>query len=480
MAAKNTKNPLSVRNPACACRHTGDRRIQTRFFATFCGQNSVGSFCLLLVLLLTLSPLRARQPANPQISEPIAAGFGQLRTLVEAKSYSPALALIDLLLGTVPADSYDRVLLNQIKSKILLTQGAYAAAIAPLEEVLRLADRPGYVADTAHTDTLFLLAQLHQQQSVETKADVPARHASLDRALGYLRRWQARIQKPTTEGRLFAATLLYQQATLEPDHVNTDTLDQARRAARDGLALQLQPPVSLYVLLLAIHQQLNEHAEAAELLELLVARHPDNPGYWQQLVSTYLALAAASAPDERLAARHNLRALLALERAQARGHLATPRDRFNLVALHLGLRQFTPAITLLENGLADRTLDNTRRNWELLANARHQAGQPDAALATLEKAVAALPADAPLRFALAQACYAAGRLADTRRHLENALKKDGLENPGQARLFLAYTCYELKDYPAAATAAQAAATHPDVKKDDLARLVQAIAEASKS
>jgi predicted Zn-dependent protease len=444
-------------------------------FSVFCPP-----FSVLCLLLLCSVPLRAQQPpAPPQISEPVAAEFGRLRTLAEAKSYAPALALIDRLLGTVPADSYDRVLLNQIKSQILLTQGAYADAIAPLEDVLRLADRPGYLAEATHTDTLFLLAQLHRQQSVETRAGLPARHAALDRALGCLRRWQARIQKPTTEGQLFAATLLYQQATLEPDHVNTDTLLEARRAAREGLALQLRPPASLHVLLLAIHQQREEHAEAAELLELLVAREPDNPGYWQQLVSTYLALAAASAPDERLAARHNLRALLALERAQARGHLATPRDRFNLVALHLGLRQFAPAIALLETGLADGTLENTRRNWELLVNAHRQAGQPAAALATLENAVAALPADAQLAFTLAQACYTAGRLADTRRHLESALKKDGLENPGQARLFLAYTCYELKDYPAASSAAQAAAAHPDVKKEDLARLVQAISEALK-
>ncbi len=433
-----------------------------------------------LCLLFLCTVARAQQPAPPQISEAVAAEFGQLRTLTEAKSYAPALALIDRLLGTVAADSYDRVLLNQVKAQILLTQGAYSPAIAPLEDVLRLADRPGYLSPVAQTDTLFLLAQLHQQHATELKAR-PAQLAALDRAIGYLRRWQARIQKPTTDGQLFAASLLYQRATLDPDRLDTASLEDARRAAREGLALQIKPPASLYVLLLAAHQQRNEHAQSAELLELLVAQNPDNTGYWQQLVSTYLNLAATSAPDERLATRYNLRALLALERAQARGHLATPRDRFNLVALHLGLRQFAPAITLLEKGLADGTLENTRRNWELLANAHQQADQPAAALDTLEKAVAALPADGQLQFNLAQACYTTGRLADTRRHLDAATRKPAtLDKPGQALLFLAYTAYELKDYPAAAEAARAAAAYDDVKKDDLARLTQAIAEAAKS
>jgi hypothetical protein len=440
--------------------------------------NTLRLLSSVLCLLFICASSRAQTPA-PQISEAVAAEFGQLRTLTEAKSYVPALAVIDRLLPTVAADSYDRVLLNQIKAQILLTQGAYSAAIAPLEDVLRFADRPGYLATSTHTDTLFLLAQLHQQRAVElAKADRSVQQASYDRAIDYFLRWQSRIQKPTTDGQLFAASLYYQRATLDPDRPDPVTLEAARLAAREGLALQLKPPASLYVLLLAAHQQRNEHVQAAELLELLVAQNPDNTGYWQQLVSTYLNLAATASHDERLAARYNLRAVLALERAQARGLLATPRDRFNLVALYLGLRQFTPAIALLEKGLAEGTLENTRRNWELLANARQQADQPAAALATLEKAVAALPADGQLAFTLAQACYTAGRLADTRRHLETALQHPAtLDKPGQAFLFLAYTCYELKDYASAAEAAQSAAAHDDVKKADLARLTQAIAEA---
>jgi hypothetical protein len=434
---------------------------------------------LLAVLSLTgiATPLRSQQPPEPQISEAVAAEFGQLRTLTDAKSYAPALALIDRLLASVGPDSYDRILLSQIKAQVLLTQGAYSAAIAPLEDALRLGDFPGYLTDTARTDTLFLLAQLHQQQAGETKADLPAQRAALGRATDYLRRWQARIQKPTTDGQLFAASLLYQQATLDPDRADPALLAEARRAAETGLTLQIKPPASLYVLILATHQQRHDHARAAELLELLVAQHPDNTGYWQQLVSTYLSLAAAAAPSEREVTRHNLRAILAIERAQARGHLSTPRDQFNLVALYLGIRQFAPAITLLEKGLATGTLENTRRNWELLISALQQSSRDPDALAAVENAIAALPADGQFEFTLAQLHYTAGRLAEARRHLERAVKKGGLEKPGQTHLFLAYTCYELKDYPAAADAAQAATAHDDVKKDDLARLTQAIAEA---
>lgn len=59
------------------------------------------------------------------------------------------------------------------------------------------------------------------------------------------------------------------------------------------------------------------------------------------------------------------------------------------------------------------------------------------------------------------------------------MRKGSLDKPGQSRLFLAYVAYELKDFPAAAGAARDAAAYDDVKKDDLARLNQAIAAATK-
>jgi hypothetical protein len=437
------------------------------------------AFVLLCALVFAAPSLRAQTPpAAPQVSEALSAEFGQLRTLTEAKDYPAALTIVDRLLGTVAPDSYDRFLLAQIKAQILLTQGAYAAAIAPLEDALRLGDRPGYLTDIARTETLFLLAQLHQQQASEIKENPAAQRAALERAAGYLRRWQSSIQKPTTDGQLFAATLLYQQATLDSDHIDAALVAEAIRAAETGLSLQIKPPVALYVLLLAAHQQRGENTQVAELLELLVAQTPANTGYWQQLVSTYLAL-AADAPNPRETTRLQLRAILTLERAQARGLLATPADRFNLVALYLGIHQFAPAITLLEKGLALGTLDNTRRNWELLVSAHQQSQHDAAARATIEKAITALPADGQLEFTLAQLHYNAGRVTDARQHLELAVKKGGLEKPGQARLFLAYTAYELKDYPAAVRTAREAAAFDDVKKDDLARLTQAIADAEK-
>lgn len=429
-----------------------------------------------VILGCVLALAASAQPApQPGVSEKLAAELGKLRDFTEARSFAPALVLIDRLLAASSPDSYDFTLLSQIKAQIFLNEARYADAIPPLEAALANGERLGHLPASQLADTCFLLAQLHQQQGTEAK-DPARRRALLDKSADLLARWQSRIQKPTTEGRLFAASLHYQRATLDPDRLDTDALAASLRAAEEGLLLQTRPPASLYVLILAALQQRQDHAGAADFLEILVEKNPANAAYWQQLAGTYLALAAA-APGEREAARLNLRALLAIERAQARGHLASPKDNFNRVALYLALRQFDPAISLLEKGLADGTLDNTRRNWELLANSYQQTRRAPQAVAALEKSVKALPSDGQLEFALAQLHYAAGRLPETRDRLERAVAKGSLEKPGQARLFLAYVAYEQKDTEAAARWVKDAAAFDDVKKEDLARLSKAIDEA---
>ncbi|MFA6959804.1 MAG: hypothetical protein WC205_03520 [Opitutaceae bacterium] len=435
-------------------------------------------FLFLLCALLAFTASAFAQPsAQPTVSEAVASELGKLRELTTAQDYAPALVIIDRLLGTVEPDSYDLTLLSQIKAQIFLTQGRYTAAITPLETALRSAAHPGYLTDSAHTETLFLLAQLYQQQAAETK-DHTLQRPLLAQSADYLARSQARTPTPGYESRLFGASLFYQQAVLDPDHLDSAALNRAQHEAAEALLSRVTPTATPYALLLATHQQRGEQTQVADLLELLVEKTPDNAGYWNQLVATYLAL-AANATDPRSATRANLRALFTLERAQSRNLLTTPADHFNQVALNLSLHQFDAAIALLEKGLADGSLENSRRNWDLLATTYQQLQREPDAIATLEKAAARFPSDGQLEFRLAQLLYARNRATDALRHLELAVKKGRLDTPGQTHLFLAYIAYELKAYEDAARWARAAADFADVKKDDLARLNLAIADATK-
>ena len=122
-------------------------------------------------------------------------------------------------------------------------------------------------------------------------------------------------------------------------------------------------------------------------------------------------------------------------------------------------------------------MENSRRNWELLASAHRETGREDRSLDVLGRAVARLPADGGLEFSLARALYEAGRPADAYERGRSALAKPGLEKPGQARLYLAFLAYELQRYDEASSWIAAARADGEVPASSLDPLARAIADA---
>ncbi|HEY9250155.1 MAG TPA: hypothetical protein VIO38_13530, partial [Rariglobus sp.] len=296
-----------------------------------------------------------------------------------------------------------------------------------------------------------------------------------DKAYAAITQWLAKAPAVTADAQLYAASILYGQATLDPARVDLAKIGLARNAVEESLYLDVRPKDQAYVLLLAALQQQGDLPRVAELLELLVRRQPDSANYWQQLAGSYYALAAESKKEADIG-RYNLRALLTLERAQARGLLNSPKENYAVVALCFTLQQFDRAISLLEAGLKAGTIESSRRNWELLASAYQQTHDDTRALATLGRAVERFPREAGLDYAMGQLCYSLNRTAEAYDHLVRAVSKDNLERPGQTHLFLAYVAFELQRYEAAAKWIEAGAAFPDAKPDDLERLRRAVAD----
>lgn len=407
---------------------------------------------ILLAGLALLSPaLRAQAPADlprKELTETTSEALGKLRPLIEAKNYDAALVLLDGLLAKAGPASFDRYVISQIKAQILLTQNKVEAAAEPLETALRLADQNANFYDAAsHLDQLYLLAQVYYQKAADAKQPA-AQKTGYEKALGYINRWFERSPRVGADSRLFAASLLYQLATLDPAKVDPARIREAMAQAREGLLLAVEPPAQLTLLLVGCHLQLNEHVQAAELLETLALRDPKSATTWSQLQALYLAR-AADAKDPAEAQAQNLRALHTLDRARARGLLDGPKERYTRVAILFNLRQYTRAAELLETGLADGTLENTRRNWELLASAYQQTDREEKALDALSRAAARFPSDGALEFGLAQALYGAGRIEPAYERARSALAK-GLEKPGAAKVYLAYLAFELQRHEEAA------------------------------
>ncbi len=435
---------------------------------------------LLFASVLTLaSPALFAQtePAKKELTEKTSEGLGKLRPLTEAKDYAGALALVDSLLPLSPPRSFDLYVLSQIKAQILLTQGKLSEAIAPMETALALGEANSVFSDPAAIlDQLNLLAQLHYQRAAELKGD--AQKSGYATSLDYARRLLQLNPKPTAEQRLFAASLLYQSATTgaKPD---ATLLREAITQAREGLLLEVNPPTQIYLILVACHLQLGENAAAGELLETLAMRDPKSANTWSQLQSIYLS-AAADTKDSEEVRRQNLRALHVLDRAQAAGHLNTPKDNYTRVAILFNIQQYSRAAALLETGITSGSLEGSKRNWELLASAYQQTSQDGKALDALTRAVSQFPEDAALEFSLAQFLYNTGKVTEAYGRGQAAVAKGTLEKPGQAKVYLAYLAYELQRYDEALKWVADARAAGDVPASTLDPLNTAITEAIRS
>lgn len=431
------------------------------------------ALALALVAPATSYSQRSDLPKK-ELEEKTSSSLGQLRAFTEAKDYRGALDLIDTLISGVGPESFDLYVLSQVKAQILLTQGALIPAISPLEIALRLGEgNPAFLDPSARLEQLNLLAQLSYQEASELKTS-SAQRAGYEKALNYIQRWLDVSPRATPEVRLFTASLLYQLGTIDPAKADEGRIREAITQAREGLLLSPQPTGQLYLILVACHLQLSENAAASELLEIMAQRDPNSSTTWSQLQSIYLS-AAAETKDADEALSQNLRALHVLERAQAVGHLNTPRDHYTRVAILFNIQQYTRAATLLEQGLANGSLENAKRNWELLASAYQQANRDDRALDALTRASAKFPEDAALEFSLAQFLYNTGKVTDAYTRAESALAK-GLAKPGQANIYLAYLAYELQRYDDAqrwVTSARATGDVPAATLDPLAAAISA-------
>jgi len=432
-------------------------------------------------LALVSSPLiRAEtknEPPKKEISDKVSSDLAKLKELVDAKDFTKAVQLLDTLLASANPVSYDTAMVSQIKAQILLTEGKYAEAIPALMTAQELGEKYSFFEKKAQLDQLYLLCQIHYQLAADAKD--PARQAELfTKAYFYIHKWLESTPKPTTEGQLFAASILYGHATLVPGKPDAELLRQARTEATKGLYLTIKPADQLYVLLLASMQQLGDYKGASEILEVLVSRHPDNALYWQQLAGSYLALAGAATEDKEIRRLH-LRTILTMQRAQSHGIMNTPKDNLNIIGMYFNLEQYGKAGDLLSDGLKSGQVENIRTNWELLSSTYVQAGREDLAVKTLEKATDLFPTEGQLEFTLGQMHYGAGRLEEAVTHLERAVNKGNLKKPGETYLFLGFASYELQRYDEAGKWVGIAAKQPDVKPESVARLSRAVADAIK-
>lgn len=433
-----------------------------------------------LVLLLALgvpAMLSAQDTPNAQTSERAGEDLGKLQVLIDAKNWNGAINLLNGILRYAAPNSYDQALANDIVSKIYLQISDYAASIGPMEKAYQLGETYKFFDTRSQLDRIYYLAQLYYQEANNTKSSA-LQQQYFTKAASYIDTWLKTTPRPTEDARLFYATLLYNQATINPENVDRTLLKQAQDQVNEGLHFTINPKENFYVILLATLQQTGQIAKTAEILELLVHKYPSKVTYWQQLMGTYANLAAETKSPEK-SDEYNLRTIVTIERAQALGMMNTPKDNYNLVGIYFNLGQFGEATRLLHKGLRDGTIESDIAKWELLAYSYQQIKKEFQAIETLQEATQHFPGTGRFDNQIAQIYYSLNRVDDAYKHLNLAISKGNLDKAGAVYYFLAYISFELLKFEEALVAVNKAAEFEENRDSQLPRLKQAIEDAIK-
>lgn len=421
------------------------------------------AFLFRRLALLALVPAALAAAPAPELTDETSEDLAKIKARADAQDLDGALGVIEARLAKVKDASFDAAVLLQIGAQVRLQKGVPAESIEPLARSLALADQHGYFEPAARTQMAFLLAQLEFQDAMAARD--PARTAARQAdAIRLMARWSAEAPKPTYDGVLFHASLLYTVGAAAQPKPEEALLRQALAEVDKAFLLVIRPPENLYQLKVACLQQLGRFPAAAEVLEQMVELKPTQANPWMQLVGAYMG-AAAAARDTQDVATFHVRAILAIERAQQHGFMLTSKDRFNLIGIHFNLRQFDRAITLLSDGLQSGTIDNERKNWELLAYSYQQVGRDADALRTLQQAVTLFPEAAQLEYQIALLQQTLDRPAEAIVHLRRCIAKGGTDAPHAAYLFLSYLALEQKAFEEARAAAASAMNYPEGRKE---------------
>lgn len=419
----------------------------------------------LLLAGLALPSFAQKEAPKKEVSEKVSEALnGPIKAAKDAQNWEEVIRQLDALLVNSPAESYERAVLSVEKAQSVFQTKDVSRGLEPLEQSLQLSDKYGFFDRNTVLTMVLTLAQLYAQDAQASKKPEEQRQLYA-KAYTYVRRWLDQSNTPNPDLQQFAASILLQQAQLNPEKVDMGLVKQAQVETEKGLRMSVQPKEPFYILLLATLQQQGDYKRSAEVLELLVKRNPNNKTYWQQLAATYLQL------------EENVRAIITIERAQQYGIMVDKKDNYTLVGIYYNIKQYDRTIDLLQAGLRSGSIENDQKNWELLAAAYQQLHKEAQAIEVLKEGAKFFPKSGALDLLIGQMYYSLDKIPDAYVFLKSALQK-GVEKPAQTYMLLGYFAFELKKLDEAVDALEKA-VKADPTSKDAQRLLQQFKDAVK-
>jgi Tfp pilus assembly protein PilF len=437
------------------------------------GRATLAVCALLAVLALPCASFAQQSQADAekkQLSEKVRDGMTKFGPLQDEKKWTEAIALLTDLQKVAQPGTYDEFLLAYVKGQIYLATEPPQPdqAVAPLEEALRVSDQQGFFDAKDERKVLKYLSQIYYGEG-SAKGVAAAKQAELFvKATNYLKRLldnERAAKLLTADDVMFYAYLLVQRAQANPDKPEPALLQEARKVSEEGLQLSIAPRFDFYRLLQNVMIAQNDYASAAEILELMLKKDPNNKDGWTQLCAIYLNL-GSDEKDKEKSFENNLKAIVTYERAQALGFLKTPKDNFQLVGTYANIGQIQRASELLDAGLRSGGIESDKNKWLYLATWQQQLNQDQKATETLKEAAKHFPDTGEFEYMAAVNYYGMEKYQDALQQAKAAVAKGMGEKTWQAWDLIANLNYtEFQKYDDALEAVNKALSYPDSKKD---------------
>ena len=385
------------------------------------------TFAVLMALLLGVAALSEADTTLNQglISAAIFRKMRAVQNMIRGGQYNDALAQLNYLQG-VTTSPYEAAVVHELSADLSIARADYASALAALQPVVQ----QNILPPGEQRDAQLALGKLY----------VAAGQYQAGAEL--MRGWLAGQDSPPPDALITAAQAY---AQLGQCHV---AVPYAKRA----IDVSAEPPIEWYQLLVSCLYDGHDYAGAADALQALLARFPDQMQYWLQLGQSYAQAGDAS------------RALAVYSLMYSQGQLHDAQDYLNLVSLYMQNSEPFQAAQVLQEGMQAGTIPATEANYTLLASAWIDAKERERAVAALGEAVKVAQSGEPY---LTQAqLYAAHHewfsVIDTTR---KALAKGSLKHPGHAWLLQGVALLENRQYDDAATALREASKYEDTRAE---------------
>ncbi len=358
----------------------------------------------LLLCVFLFQPVMGKEKTT--ISPWLFKKLSKAEQLIAKKSYQQAEQSLKAILKQVDNKSYEQATVLRSLSSVYALKEQYRQATETLVKAVNLQ----------------LLPKAQQQQAILNLGQLYMAIEQYRKAIATLEPWLAKNSSSDAQINVLIANA----------YAQLKQYSKALPFIKKAIAQTKKPDESWYQLNLALYYELENYSAAAQILKKLIAIYPDKKTYWQQLSSTY----QQSKQFKKAASIQYL--------AYKKGLINSEKEISQLADLFLYIGAPYKAANLLQQGLTQKRIKSTSKNWESLANAWRMAKEFKKAITALETA-SKMNEKGRLYQQLGQIHVQQEQWNKAISALKKAIAKGGLKDTGNSYFLLGMSYYELKN-----------------------------------